>query len=103
MRMPGLQKRRTHKLSSKITVGLAVKLADVFVRYPKVFFGLAIAYLILPVDLIPEAFIGPVGYIDDLVVLMLPFLLKGYAKRYLERNQDKKDSFDTTARPMNPR
>ncbi len=33
----------------------------------KVLLGSAIAYFILPFDLMPEALIGPIGYMDDLV------------------------------------
>ncbi|MGE5430702.1 MAG: YkvA family protein [Syntrophomonadaceae bacterium] len=30
--------------------------------------GAAIAYFISPIDLIPEAFLGPIGYLDDITV-----------------------------------
>ncbi|MCU7493756.1 MAG: YkvA family protein [Bacteroidota bacterium] len=30
--------------------------------------GAAIAYFIAPIDLIPEAFLGPIGYLDDITV-----------------------------------
>jgi len=33
----------------------------------KVLLGSAVAYFILPFDLMPEAIIGPIGYLDDLV------------------------------------
>jgi uncharacterized membrane protein YkvA (DUF1232 family) len=33
----------------------------------KMLVGSAIAYFILPFDLIPEALVGPIGYLDDLV------------------------------------
>jgi uncharacterized membrane protein YkvA (DUF1232 family) len=33
----------------------------------KVLLGSGIAYYIFPIDLIPEAFVGPIGYLDDLV------------------------------------
>lgn len=33
----------------------------------KVLLGTAVAYFILPFDLIPEAIVGPIGYMDDLV------------------------------------
>jgi uncharacterized membrane protein YkvA (DUF1232 family) len=33
----------------------------------KVLLGSAVAYYILPFDLIPEAVVGPIGYLDDLV------------------------------------
>ncbi len=34
----------------------------------KVLLGSGIAYYILPFDLIPEAIVGPIGYLDDLVL-----------------------------------
>lgn len=33
----------------------------------KVLLGSAVAYFVLPFDLIPEAIVGPIGYLDDLV------------------------------------
>ena len=33
----------------------------------KVLLGSAVAYYVMPFDLIPEALVGPVGYLDDLV------------------------------------
>src|SRR5437867_948286 len=36
-------------------------------RRDKVLLGTAVAYFILPFDLIPEAIVGPIGYMDDLV------------------------------------
>lgn len=40
--------------------------------------GLAFLYIILPVDLLPELVLGPVGYIDDICVFIgaVWFLLK---------------------------
>jgi uncharacterized membrane protein YkvA (DUF1232 family) len=34
----------------------------------KVLLGSAVVYFILPFDLIPEAIVGPIGYLDDLVL-----------------------------------
>ena len=34
----------------------------------KVLLGSSIAYFILPFDLMPEAIVGPIGYLDDLVL-----------------------------------
>jgi len=34
----------------------------------KVILGSGIAYYIFPLDLMPEAFIGPIGFLDDLVI-----------------------------------
>lgn len=33
----------------------------------KVLLGSAVAYYVMPFDLIPEAIVGPIGYLDDLV------------------------------------
>jgi uncharacterized membrane protein YkvA (DUF1232 family) len=33
----------------------------------KVLLGSAVAYYVFPFDLVPEAFLGPIGYLDDLV------------------------------------
>jgi uncharacterized membrane protein YkvA (DUF1232 family) len=33
----------------------------------KILVGSAVAYFISPIDLIPEAFFGPIGYLDDLI------------------------------------
>ncbi len=43
----------------------------------KVLLGSAVAYYIMPFDLIPEAIVGPIGYLDDLVfgVLVLSKVL----------------------------
>jgi uncharacterized membrane protein YkvA (DUF1232 family) len=43
----------------------------------KVMLGSGLAYYLFPLDLIPEAFLGPLGYVDDLVfgVYMLNALL----------------------------
>jgi uncharacterized membrane protein YkvA (DUF1232 family) len=34
----------------------------------KVLLGSGVAYFVFPIDLLPEAFLGPVGYADDLVL-----------------------------------
>lgn len=41
--------------------------------------GGALAYFVLPIDLLPEAFLGPVGYVDDLV-LGLAMLSQAFGK-----------------------
>ena len=39
----------------------------------------AIAYFISPIDLIPEAFLGPIGYVDD--IALTAFVLNGLLNR----------------------
>jgi len=36
---------------------------------------LAFLYIIFPVDLLPEALLGPIGYIDDLVAMILIIII----------------------------
>jgi uncharacterized membrane protein YkvA (DUF1232 family) len=56
--------------------------------------GGAIAYFILPIDLLPEAFLGPAGYLDDLVlataVLAQAFGgdLEPYARKHWSGSED---------------
>ncbi len=37
-------------------------------RKNKVILGAALAYFISPLDLLPEAIVGPIGYVDDLIL-----------------------------------
>jgi uncharacterized membrane protein YkvA (DUF1232 family) len=56
--------------------------------------GGALAYFILPVDLLPEALLGPAGYLDDLVlaaaVLAQAFggELEPYARKHWSGSED---------------
>ncbi len=56
--------------------------------------GGALAYFILPVDLFPEAIVGPVGYLDDLVLAAavlsqaLGGELEPYARKYWNGDQE---------------
>jgi uncharacterized membrane protein YkvA (DUF1232 family) len=60
----------------------------------KVMLGTGIAYFLFPLDLMPEAFLGPVGYLDDLVfgVYLLNRLLTSVdasvLKQHWSGNQD---------------
>ena len=51
-------------------------------KHPKWMVAGAIVYFISPFDLVPEALVGPLGYLDDAVVLLLPYLILEYAKRH---------------------
>ena len=83
-------------MKSKMIGGIAQRLAEVFVRYPKLFVFCVIIYVISPVDLLPEGLLGPIGYLDDFVVILLPFLLKAYARKWLPP----KNVVETTARKL---
>jgi len=37
-------------------------------RNKKIKMGIGIAYFLMPFDILPEAFLGPIGYMDDLAV-----------------------------------
>lgn len=78
-------------------------LARFFVTHPRLFIGAVVLYILSPIDLIPEIFTGPVGYLDDFVVLLLPFIFREYAKKWSgddkpSSRDPKKKYFDTTAR-----
>ena len=64
-------------------------------KHPKLLVAAAVIYLISPIDAAPEVLLGPLGYLDDLVVLILPYIVLEYARRIKER-PDKPDSIDTT-------
>lgn len=55
--------------------------------------GSALAYFVLPVDLLPEAMLGPVGYMDDLVLALTVMAqafgpdLEPYTARYWSGSQ----------------
>jgi uncharacterized membrane protein YkvA (DUF1232 family) len=71
------------------------RLARFLARHPRWMMAGALIYLISPIDLFPEAFVGPIGYIDDLVVLLVPYLIKEYVKK-LDRAQNPPSSYETT-------
>jgi uncharacterized membrane protein YkvA (DUF1232 family) len=66
--------------------------AQYFVRHPWVLIAAVIVYVVSPFDLLPEALVGPIGYLDDLVMMLLPLLVREYARKR------PKDYVDTTAR-----
>ena len=49
--------------------------------------GLAIVYLIWPLDIIPDI-LGPVGYLDDIPLLITTALYAGYSYRKLKKEQE---------------
>jgi uncharacterized membrane protein YkvA (DUF1232 family) len=54
----------------------------------KMLLGTGIAYYIFPIDLFPEAFVGPTGYVEDLILgaLILAKLLKDTPAEVLEEH-----------------
>jgi uncharacterized membrane protein YkvA (DUF1232 family) len=50
--------------------------------------GLALIYLISPIDIIPDAIIG-VGYLDDIPLLLSTALYAGYTYRKLKKERER--------------
>ncbi len=70
----------------------------------KVLLGSAIAYFIFPFDIMPEALMGPVGYLDDLVfgVYVLNKMLKDTDPAILRQHwSGSSDVLDTIQRVLN--
>jgi uncharacterized membrane protein YkvA (DUF1232 family) len=56
-----------------------------------VLLGLALIYLISPIDIIPDV-IFPVGYLDDIPLLLSTALYAGYAYRKLKKEQKEENA-----------
>ena len=69
-------------LLCRLTIDPDVGLSD------KVKLGLAITYFISPIDFVPEALIGPAGYLDDVAVAayVLNNMLNKIDKEIVQRN-----------------
>lgn len=50
--------------------------------------GLAILYLISPIDIIPDV-IFPAGYLEDIPLLLTTALYAGYTYRKMKKSQDR--------------
>ncbi|MEM9556991.1 MAG: DUF1232 domain-containing protein [Acidobacteriota bacterium] len=63
-------------------------------RSTRTLIGGALAYFILPIDILPEAFVGPAGYVDDLVLALSVLSqafgrdLEPWAHKYWSGSQD---------------
>lgn len=63
-------------------------------RSTRTLIGGALAYFVLPIDILPEAFVGPTGYVDDLVLALSVLShafgrdLEPWARRYWSGSQD---------------
>ena len=51
-------------------------LALFLAKRPRVLWGLVLIYILMPLDILPEAVLGPLGLLDDLVILIVPMLLR---------------------------
>jgi uncharacterized membrane protein YkvA (DUF1232 family) len=82
-------------LMSKLTLDTRVPLKQ------KIKLGFAIAYFVSPLDLLPEAVLGPIGYLDDIAVAawVLDDLIKSAGRELvLEHWAGEADIIDTVAR-----
>ena len=97
--------RRNRRLGKPVVEAL-LRVPDVFILLGRLaldrdvppqaraLIGGALAYFILPTDLFPEAIVGPVGYLDDLVVAAavlsqaLGGNLEPYAAKYWNGDQE---------------
>ncbi|HLX09779.1 MAG TPA: DUF1232 domain-containing protein [Thermoanaerobaculia bacterium] len=97
--------RRAGRLPEDVVIALLLA-PDIFIllvrlvmdkevpRRARLLIGGAIAYWISPIDLLPELFLGPIGYLDDLVVAVAVVAqvftgdLEPYARKHWTGRQD---------------
>lgn len=72
--------------------------------WAKLAFGLAaIVYFASPIDLLPELFFGPLGLLDDMVVLpLLMWLFTKFAPDYVRRRAEARAAGKTVDQPTTP-
>jgi uncharacterized membrane protein YkvA (DUF1232 family) len=97
--------RRAGKLPEDVVIALLL-VPDIFIllvrltldkevpRRARILIGGALAYFISPIDLLPELILGPIGYLDDLVVAVAVLSqvftgdLEPYARKHWTGRQD---------------
>jgi uncharacterized membrane protein YkvA (DUF1232 family) len=97
--------RRAGRLPEDVVIALLLA-PDIFIllvrlvldkevpRRARILIGGAIAYFISPIDLLPELILGPIGYLDDLVVAVAVVTqvftgdLEPYARKHWTGKQD---------------
>ena len=57
------------------------KIIEFLTERPKLLFIVAIVYFVCPIDLFPEAIVGPMGYLDDVMFLALGAVVWRYFKK----------------------
>ncbi|OVE77805.1 hypothetical protein BVX98_01915 [bacterium F11] len=60
---------------------IITRLVPFLMRHPLVVFSIWVIYLIIPVDMIPEAMTGFLGYFDDLLLLLASLFLTQKLKK----------------------
>jgi uncharacterized membrane protein YkvA (DUF1232 family) len=89
------------KAPVSLTQTAARMFARFFVRHPKAFFVGVLLYCVSPIDLVPEIILGPLGFLDDFLIIFLPVFLReaiSEARKELAGARPGKDYYDTTAR-----
>jgi len=71
------------KLPGFVLKPLARWLAD----HPKTLFIAALIYIVSPIDVLPEALLGPLGFLDDLIMIAVPFLIREYGKKLNDKRR----------------
>jgi uncharacterized membrane protein YkvA (DUF1232 family) len=97
--------RRAGRLPEDVAIALLL-VPDIFIllvrltldkevpRRARILIGGALAYFISPIDLLPELILGPIGYLDDLVVAVAVLSqvftgdLEPYARKHWTGRQD---------------
>ncbi len=97
--------RRAGRLPEDVVIALLL-VPDIFIllvrltldkevpRRARILIGGALAYFISPIDLLPELILGPIGYLDDLVVAVAVLSqvftgdLEPYARKHWTGRQD---------------
>jgi uncharacterized membrane protein YkvA (DUF1232 family) len=77
----------------QIPATLVQRIARFLAQHPRWMLALAFIYLLSPVDLVPEVLLGPFGYLDDVIVLLLPHIIRSYVRR----QDESPEVYDTTA------
>jgi uncharacterized membrane protein YkvA (DUF1232 family) len=89
-------------VSAPLSNLLIHKLASFFLRHPKALMVAIIVYVLSPIDFVPEAVLGPLGFLDDVAIVVFPLLLRIFAKQFGTKDSPAKrpphDFYDTTAR-----
>jgi uncharacterized membrane protein YkvA (DUF1232 family) len=83
---------------ARVTEFFLTRLAGLLARYPKTALFLGLVYLVWPLDLVPEAGVGILGFVDDIFILLLPILARYYIqKRKSSLRSSSGRAIDTTA------
>ena len=66
------------------------------VGHPVLMIAGVLAYVVMPLDVLPEALLGPIGYLEDIFVMLLPLILRSYVRKHPAVSPHP-DAIETTA------